>query len=167
VSISTLHAIQRLRQMSVGDLRDEWFRLYGEPTRSRNREFLYRRLAWRLQELLQGGLRDRAKLRLAELGDQEFTRARTPTTPPQPAHDAPSPEERAERRPARDPRLPTPGTVISRKYKGRELRLVVHADGFELDGAMYASLSEAARAVTSQHWSGPLFWGLVERKRRR
>lgn len=158
--------IAALRQMSVGELRDEWFRLNGEPTRSRNRDFLYRRLAWRLQELQQGGLSDRAKHRLAELGEQEFVRARPPATTPTLAHGAASTEERSERRPTRDPRLPTPGTVISRTYKGRELRLVVRGDGFELDGQMHGSLSEAARAVTGQHWNGRLFWGLTQRKRR-
>jgi len=164
---SVLGEIGRLREMNVADLQAEWLRLNGEPTRSRNRDFLFRRLAWRVQELAHGGLSTRAKGRIAELAPTSFIRARTPATPPTLAHDAPSPEERAERRPARDPRLPAPGTVISRKYKGRELRLVVREDGFELDGQMHGSLSEAARTVTGQHWSGPLFWGLVERKRRR
>ena len=66
----------------------------------------------------------------------------------------------------RDIRMPTPGTVISRNYKGREYRLVVHDDHFELDGHSFRSLSEAARHVTGAKWNGWLFWGLTERKRR-
>ena len=54
----------------------------------------------------------------------------------------------ARRKQQRDPRLPSPGTVIVKAYKGRELRLVVHEDHFELDGQSYRSLSEAARHVT-------------------
>ena len=42
----------------------------------------------------------------------------------------------------------------------------VNKDGFELDGQMFGSLSEAARAVTGQRWNGPLFWGVTQRKRR-
>jgi hypothetical protein len=69
--------------------------------------------------------------------------------------------------PKRDPRLPSPGTVITRSYRGRELRLLVLDEGYELDGVHYGSLTEAARAVTGSHWGGPLFWGLVQRKRKR
>ena len=58
---SMLGRINALRRMTVGELRDEWFRLYGEPTRSRNRDYLFRRLAWRVQELQHGGLSDRAR----------------------------------------------------------------------------------------------------------
>jgi hypothetical protein len=42
---------------------------------------------------------------------------------------------------------------------------VVRNDGFEIDGVVYGSLSEAARGVTGQRWNGPLFWGLRTRKR--
>jgi hypothetical protein len=160
-----LGEINRLRQMSVAQLQAEWLRLYGEPSRSRNRDFLFRRLAWRVQELAHGGLSDRAKTRLEELAPDSFIRARVPASAPTLAHEAPSPRERVERRPVRDPRLPTPGTVITRTYRDRELRLTVLDDGFELDGARYGSLSEAARAVTGQHWNGRLFFGLTPRKR--
>ena len=34
---SMLGQINALRQMTVSELRSEWERLYGEPTRSRNR----------------------------------------------------------------------------------------------------------------------------------
>ena len=157
---TTLGQINALRRMTVSELRGEWQRLYGEPTRSRNKQFLYRRLAWRIQELQHGGLSDRAQSRIDELAPTGFTRARTP----QPPQDAPEPVETA-RGPQRDPRLPSPGTVIVKAYKGRELRLVVHDDHFELDGQAFQSLSEAARHVTGARWNGPLFWGLTKRKR--
>ncbi len=51
-------------------------------------------------------------------------------------------------------------------YKGRELRLTVHDDHFELDGQSFRSLSEAARHVTGSRWNGRLFFGLTERKRK-
>ncbi len=67
----------------------------------------------------------------------------------------------------RDPRLPSPGTVFVKAYKGRELRLVVHEDHFELDGQSFRSLSEAARHVTGcRSINGRLFWNLVARKRK-
>ena len=58
MNTTVLREINALRQMTVGELSEEWQRLYGEPTRSRNKEYLFRRLAWRVQELAHGGLTD-------------------------------------------------------------------------------------------------------------
>ena len=93
-----------------------------------------------------------------------FMRSRTPREALEAAI-ASAPPKLAER-PKRDPRLPAPGTVITRIYRGRDLQLHVLDDGFELDGVHYRSLSEAARAVTGSKWNGRLFWGLTERKRK-
>ncbi len=158
---SVVREINRLRQMTVAELQAEWFRQYGEPTRSRNRTYLWKRLAWRIQEMQHGGLSDRARSRIEELAPDGFVRARTPdaaTTKPHAAREC-------EPEPRRDPRVPPAGSVITRSYRGRELRLVVRDDGFELDGQAFGSLSEAARHVTGSRWNGPLFWGLTKRKR--
>jgi hypothetical protein len=159
---SIIKEINRLRGMTVGQLREEWFRLYGEPTRSRNRDFLFRRLAWRVQEIALGGLSDRARGRIDELTPPGFERACTPAMQLPVDADPPS---RPAPRTRRDPRLPVPGSVITRTWRGREYRLLVRDDGFEIDSRVHGSLSEAARAVTGQRWNGPLFWGLRERKR--
>ena len=154
-----LGEINRLRQMTVAELQVRWREMYGEETRSRNRSYLWRRLAWRLQELQFGGLSGAARARLIELAPDGLQ-------PRKPPHTATQASPQPVSRPVRDMRLPTPGTVILRKYKGRDLRLVVRDDGFELDGAMFRSLSEAARAVTGSKWNGRLFWGLTQRSRR-
>jgi hypothetical protein len=159
---SIVGEINRLRCMTVGELQAEWMRLYNEPSRSRNKHFLFRRLAWRIQELAHGGLSQNARTRIDELASDGFRRARTPITPTTGAEAAP--EAKSAR--VRDIRMPTPGTVISRRYKGREYQLVVRDDHFELDDQAFKSLSEAARHVTGSRWNGWLFWGLTERKRR-
>ncbi len=160
-----IRRIHRLREMSVGDLRIEWLKLYGEPTRSRNRDYMYRRLAWRVQELAHGGLGDAAKARIDQLAPDSFTRARTPQNgnAAAPADD----HDQHQHRVHRDPRLPSPGTVLIRQYKGQEIRVVTLDDGFEWDGRRYASLSAVAGAVTGSKWNGLLFFGLTERSRRR
>ena len=161
---SMLAEINRLREMSVADLREEWRRLYREETRSRNRDYLWRRLAWRIQELAHGGLSDRAKGKITDLAPTEFTRRRVPvgfspeTVPSTPTYTPP--------KTVRDPRLPSPGSTLTREYHGGEIRVLVLDDGFECDGKRYGSLSEVARAITGQHWSGPLFFGLHKRSRR-
>ncbi len=155
--------IQRLRAMSVGDLQAEWLRLYGEPTRSRNRDYLWKRLAWRVQELAHGGLSDVARDRADELAPDRFQRARTPTSIVPAAG-----KTRGDRPlPIRDAKRPTAGTVLSRRYHGQEIRVVTLDDGFEYDGQFYRSLSAVALAVTGQKWNGRLFFGLTERKRKR
>ena len=60
----------------------------------------------------------------------------------------------------RDRRLPIPGTVISKVYKGTIVEVKVLDKGFEYDGKAYRSLSAIAGAVTGQHWNGYLFFGL-------
>ncbi len=155
--------VRRLRGMTVGELREEWFRLYGEPTRSRNRDYLWKRLAWRVQELALGGLSDRARARIDELAPAGFERARTPAMNLPVDVDPPSP---AARHPRRDPRLPVPGSVISKPYRGRELRVIAREDGYEFDGIMFPSLTAIAKQVTgATHINGKLFFGLTGRKR--
>ncbi len=64
-----------------------------------------------------------------------------------------------------DPRLPPPGTVLRRRYKGRVLQVLVLADGFEFEGRRYPWLSAVAKAITGSHINGYRFfrlgaWGL-------
>lgn len=166
MSDSILEQINRLRQMTTDELRREWPQLYdGQVSQSRNKQYLWRRLAWRVQELKYGGLSEQAKARLAELAtDITFTRAETPKEMIRVTDALSAPTGKRLPPSKRDPRLPAAGTVITRNYRGRELRLLVHADGFELDGVRYGSLSEAAKAVTGAHWNGRLFFGLTDRR---
>jgi len=164
VNESIIKEIQALQRMTVGQLRVEWERLYNEPTRSRNKTYLWRRLAWRVQELAHGGLPDGTKQRILELAPATCSRPQMPPGYLPAPDEGPTPPGLT---PTRDPRLPAPGSTLVREYRGQTLRLQVLDDGFELDGVHYDSLSEAARVVTGQRWNGPLFWGLRERKRKR
>ena len=60
----------------------------------------------------------------------------------------------------RDSRLPMPGSVITKDYKGKRITVQVLEDGFEYDGCVYKSLSAVAKAVTGSHWNGLLFFHL-------
>jgi hypothetical protein len=62
-----------------------------------------------------------------------------------------------------DDRLPRPGTILSRRYKGRTLQVEVLDRGFACDGQVYRSLSAVAKAVTGSHCSGHFFFGLTEK----
>lgn len=58
----------------------------------------------------------------------------------------------------------TPGTVLVREWNGRRYQVNVLAEGFEMDGRSYASLSQIAKTITGTAWSGPRFFGLVRAK---
>jgi hypothetical protein len=60
-----------------------------------------------------------------------------------------------------DHRLPLPGTVLTRWYKGKTLSVQVLRHGFEYQGQVYKSLSAAAKAITGSHTSGYLFFRLA------
>ena len=45
----TYQEIQALSRLTVGQLREKYLDVFGEETRSRHKEFLRKRIAWRLQ----------------------------------------------------------------------------------------------------------------------
>ena len=56
--------------------------------------------------------------------------------------------------------------MITKTYRGRELRVVIRDDGLELDGTMYPSATALAKTVTgSKSINGWLFLGIAKRKR--
>ncbi|WP_375743699.1 DUF2924 domain-containing protein [Corallococcus interemptor] len=152
-----------LASMSVPDLAEKYLEVYGEPTRSRNRDYLKKRLAFRIQELAEGGLSARAVARISELGDKLPERWRMrqaeETKPPTPVSPVPA-EGRAATADGRDARLPPPGTVLTRVFKGAQHRVTVREDGIEYGGQLHRSLSSVAKLITGTAWNGFSFFGL-------
>lgn len=62
---------------------------------------------------------------------------------------------------SRDRRLPLPGTLLVREYKGQSVVVKVLDEGFEYEGRRHKSLSTIAREVTGTKWNGFLFFGLA------
>ena len=61
-----------------------------------------------------------------------------------------------------DHRLPMPGTLLTRDYKGRTVVVKVLENGFEYDDQIHQSLSSVAKTVTGSHWNGFHFFGLAK-----
>jgi len=158
--------IQALRGMKVVELRIKWRELFGEDSRSNNRDFLWRRLAWRVQELAYGGLSERAKARLAVLSEEVDIRFLPPRGWRAALEAATVMQPQVEPGPIRDTRLPKPGAMLSRPYRGHDIRVTILSRGFEWNGRPYRSLSAIAREVTGQRWNGMLFFGLTKRNRK-
>jgi len=130
-----------LRALDAHALTERYVALFDRPPRSRHREWLFRKCAYRMQENRFGGLSVTAKARLAEL----VAEIEIPTAPPT----------------NHNPDGLTIGTVIVRDWRGRELRLAVVDDGYSFEGKVYGSLSAAAKAATGAHWNGRAFWGVA------
>ena len=145
-----------MQRMTAGQLQQRYAEVCGEQPRSRHRQWLIRRIAWRLQAQAEGNLSERARQRAEELANDADVRVTPPKTLviPLKATRAEPPNQAA------DPRLPGPGTAIIRKYKGRTLEVRVLADGFEYAGEKYGSLSAVAKAITGSHVNGFRFFRL-------
>src|SRR5712691_11210149 len=70
--------IDGLRQHSVGQLKLKYREVFGQESRSHHKQFLVRRLAWRLQANAEGDLSERARQRAARLAQEADLRIRAP-----------------------------------------------------------------------------------------
>lgn len=153
--------LAELSSMTTAELAAKFETLTGRAPRSRNNQWLRKRVAWHLQAAEYGGLSEAALAKIDELaplamklfGQRRKGRAKVPRSP-------------ADRiaGPGRDPRLPEPGTVLRRAHGGTEHAVTVLADGFEFRGARYRSLSKIAREITGTPWNGFAWFGLADRR---
>jgi hypothetical protein len=149
---SIAEEIAELRALPVAELVERYQAVFGKAPRIKNKAFLWKRCGWKLQEQRLGGLSEVAKARLeqliAEIDLPLAERARSVT---------------GKLRRSRGGEL-RPGTVLTREWRGRQVRVEVVDGGFECDGVVYRSLSAVAKAVTGSHWNGRLFFALTPRK---
>src|SRR5437763_700657 len=128
-------ALSRLPPLDIGELRQQWRGLYKtQPPANLSRELLLRAVAYRMQEVTVGGLRQLRQMA------QQFKQTGAANTP-------------------RHPEL-KPGTRLIREWQGRTYDVLVLDDGFSWQGTSYRSLSALARKITGTARSGPLFFGL-------
>ena len=153
------HELAQLGRLTVGQLRARYGSLFGEATRVGNKSWLIKRIAWRLQALAEGDLSERARQRAKELANDADLRL----SPPKNGHLALGPPSNRAAKPTAkiDSRLPPPGTILHRSYKGEILQVKVLRHGLEFEGNIYRSLSAVAKAITGSHCNGFLFFKLV------
>jgi hypothetical protein len=149
--------IARLPGMTVGELRTRYVELFGDETKTGNKPWLVKRIAWRLQSIAEGGLSDRARRRAEELANEADLRLSPPRIKAPPAE-----VQRVETCTTSDSavRLPPPGTVLARDYKGKTLLVLVLPNGFEFEGEVHRSLSAVAKKITGTHCNGFHFFRL-------
>lgn len=152
--------IARLQNMTVTSLAEKFETLIGEKFRSRNKRYLIRRIAWRLQANAEGGLSERALKRDAELALDSEVRV----TPPKHSKSSQAIIVAAASTPVRDSRLPPNGSFLYREYKGKPIRELVMEDAFEYEGQVFQTLTAMANAITGSHVNGFQFLKLGNKK---
>jgi hypothetical protein len=166
MAIDVGREVAALKRLTAARLRDRYAEVFGEAATTGNKTWLVRRIAWRLQALAEGDLSERAKTRASELARDADLRV----IPPRETSVKPATAERPQvatgtvSRPTSvaDDRLPPPGSLITRPYKGGVVQVKVLRDGFEYAGAVYPSLSAVAKVVTGSHCNGFLFFKLTK-----
>ena len=136
--------IARLPDQKFEDIKALWKQLFTSPMPTHNRQYLERRIAYRLQELEYAqhnpGLLERNKARIDQLIDSTKPRAKA---------------GRGE-----VVKL-VPGTMLTREFAGTVHRVVTMPDGqFEYLGKPYRSLTAISNLISGTRWSGPAFFGL-------
>lgn len=151
--------IAALGRMSTQELREKFREVYGFESRSRNRIFLQKKIAWQIQAQAEGGLSPYALDRIERLAPLAPPRWRPRTEDVQLPTDAEADLDR-------DPRLPRPGSIITKEHRGETYEVRVLGSGFEYSGDNYTSLSKVARAIAGTPWNGYAFFGLGKRPSR-
>lgn len=144
MKLSISERLAQLPELPMASLWALWDENFDERPNHHHRTWIESRLAYRIQEREFGGLSPKTKKKLQEIG-------KTGQLP---------------RLLRTDADQLTPGTVLSRIYNDEEHRVTVHgARNFEYRGRRFKSLSALARTITGMSWSGPVFFGLKDRKK--
>ena len=122
-----------LQRMKIDELKEKWTALFGTPAPGYGEVFMRKRLAFRIQELVYGGLDDITKEKVEAVANGSVKRK---------THGLKN------------------GTIITREWRGNRYEVRVIADGFEWNGGVYGSLSAVARAITGVNRNGFVFFNL-------
>jgi hypothetical protein len=144
-----LKQVSELPRLTTKELHERWRILYGREPPAGKRDYLVRRLAYRIQELAFGGLKEETRKKLAAAIKDDKPGGRT---------------ARAKRRQKRFEGMPATGTRLIREWHGQRHEVTVTREGFEYQGRVFRSLTAVAKAITGAHMSGRAFFGIEKRR---
>jgi hypothetical protein len=148
--MSVIKQIADLQNLSQKELVALWRTLCGSEPPAYNRQFIIKRLAYRIQEIAYGGLsEDTHKKMDTVLKRHGYDENGMPVARP----------DRSSRR--KD--APVIGSKLVREWNGGRYEVTALREGFEYEGRKYRSLSAIAKAITGTHWNGRAFFGLAGR----
>jgi len=149
-----LSQILALKEIKIDELLVKYSQVFdGEKPGVNNAEYLRKKIAYRIQELAHGRLSNASKTRLEQLitvydpiNNRLLRKVKNSND--------------SNIKTNRDRRLPIPGTIITKIYKGNPIKVKILEKGFEYEDKYYKSLSHVANVITGDHWNGYLFFGL-------
>jgi len=141
-----------LKNASAEELLKRYKELYGEDATGTHKTYLWRKIAYKLQEQEHGGLSAKTKDKLNAL-IEEFDPINNKALRP----DKPMVNQQTS---VKDKRLPIPGTMITKEYKGTNYQVKMLEKGFEYNAKIYKTLSAIAKEISGAHWNGYLFFNL-------
>ncbi len=149
--------ITTLKDQPLEVLKDRYKELFAvNEAPSNNKTFLWRKVAYRLQEQVYDGLSQKAKDKIASL-IQEYDPINNKALRPKALSAG---KEMVSLPSLRDKRLPIPGSSIYKKYKGQDIHVRVLEKGFEYKNKFYRTLSAISEEITGSHWNGYSFFNL-------
>jgi hypothetical protein len=136
---SVIRQLNEIQRMPLPALRKKWVDLFGRDPGKLSKQYLIRRLSYRVQELIYGGLsgETREKLRAWAENPEQMTK-----------------------KPVREKTNLQTGTRLLREWHGERYEVIVQESGFLFQGKTYRSLSAIARLITGRHCGGRRFFGL-------
>ena len=121
---NVIERIEALQDLKIPALKKRYRKLFGEESKSSNKQFLFRRTAWRLQANAEGDLSERARRQASGIANDRDLRVRAPGDFRARSDSGPNIHDRTQ--PPVDHRLPGPGTLLSRRGSpsSRRMRLL-------------------------------------------
>ncbi len=152
VKETTTSQIMMLKNASAEELIKRYKELFRADATGTHKTYLWRKIAYKLQEQEHGGLSTKAKEKLKVL-IEEFDPINNKAL-------RPDKQIVNQQAPVKDKRLPIPGTMITKEYKGIKHQVKILEKSFEYNGKIYKTLSAIAKEITGAHWNGYLFFNL-------
>jgi len=150
-----LARILALKTASLPELQKEYEAMFdGKKAPSNNKTYLWQKIAYRIQELEYGGLPEEARDKAKEMA-KEYDPINNKALRPNGVTN-----NTDKTYISRDRRLPMPGTIITKEYKGVNILVKILEKGFEYNGKVYKTLTAIAKEITGSHWNGYLFFNM-------
>ena len=149
MALNVAKEVAALERMSVNDLCERYRETFGEETNARNKRWLVKRIAWKLQANAEGDISERARRLATEISLSTDIRSSVPKIRRRPTMERLTTASTIIT-PLADCRLPLPGTTLLKTYKGRDVQVRVLPNSFEFEGEQHKSLTAIARIVTGQ-----------------
>jgi len=149
MALNITKEVANMERLSVGALCERYREVFAEVTKARNKQWLIKRIAWKLQANEEGDISERARKLAMEIAQSSDIRTSVPKIRTRPI-EATFATATTIITPPGDSRLPVAGTVLMKNYKGRSIQVRVLPNSFEYEGEQYKTLTSISRIVTGQ-----------------